>query len=573
MVAKPSPSADNEQGPRPGWGLLVVGGVLIAGFVLHCLAVNYVSDDGFIAFQYVRNWVDGHGPVYNPGERVEGYNNFLWIVLLAGFQWALPAVKILTIAQVLGILFGALTILLALWFSRKASRGFWPFGVVGAAFLAAHPGLSAWATAGLETTLIAFLILLAAVLYVRALETQRNFSWVAVVLALAAMTRPDGAVIFAVISSHFFVVEWRRTGKPFSKRIWQWVLAFAVVYGSYFLWRYTYYGYLLPNTAYAKVGSGLEQYLRGWNYLWRYLQETGGSILLLPVCLLLFHRKRKLWQDCFALLLGVHWLFIIYVGGDGLAFFRFPSYSAPLFYLLAQEGLAQLYHRIRNALPAPAARWIAIPSGALVVLMLAWTARYTIRPLVLPERSRWYEPQSELRFPGLGSDHAYRWFDNYFVDRLATAARWLENNSPPGAVIASTPAGSIAYHMNRKVIDMLGLTDIHIAHAPGTFRGRAGLGRAGHEKGDGKYVLSREPDYILMGNVAVLPFPLDERRMEEKLVLKSEHELWALPEFHQRYELVCVRLANSGLFQYFTFYRKKTVAVSGGKTEARGGER
>jgi hypothetical protein len=45
-------------------------------------------------------------------------------------------------------------------------------------------------------------------------------------------------------------------------------------------------------------------------------------------------------------------------------------------------------------------------------------------------------------------------------------------------------------------------------------------------------------------------------------VLKSEHELWDIPEFHRRYELVSVRLSNEGLFQYFTFFRKKPGVVS-----------
>jgi hypothetical protein len=106
---------------------------------------------------------------------------------------------------------------------------------------------------------------------------------------------------------------------------------------------------------------------------------------------------------------------------------------------------------------------------------------------------------------------------------------------------------------------MLGLNDVHIAH---TKSDSLGFGRAGHEKGDGKYVLSRSPDYILMGNVAVLPFPLDKNSMAEKLILKSEHELWDDPEFHNKYELQCVRLADSGLFQYFTFFKKKELANS-----------
>ena len=145
-----------------------------------------------------------------------------------------------------------------------------------------------------------------------------------------------------------------------------------------------------------------------------------------------------------------------------------------------------------------------------------------------PSQYQWYEPQSQLAFPGVGSDHHYAWFDNYFVDRLAIAAKWLDTHALPQAVVASTPAGSIAYHMNLRVIDMLGLNDAHIGH---TSTADLGKGRAGHEKGDGKYVLSRSPDYILMGNVAVLPYPVDKERMAKKLVRKSEHELWAEPRF------------------------------------------
>ena len=103
---------------------------------------------------------------------------------------------------------------------------------------------------------------------------------------------------------------------------------------------------------------------------------------------------------------------------------------------------------------------------------------------------------------------------------------------------------------------MLGLNDVHIAH---TVPPKMGGGRAGHEKGDGKYVLSRSPDYILLGNVAVLPFPLDENSMKGKLIRRSEKEIWAQPEFHKNYQLQCVRLADSGPFQYFTFYQKKSL--------------
>lgn len=58
-----------------------------------------------------------------------------------------------------------------------------------------------------------------------------------------------------------------------------------------------------------------------------------------------------------------------------------------------------------------------------------------------------------------------------------------------------------------------------------------------------------QPDYILMGNVAVLPNPVDKERMAKKLVRKSEHELWAEPRFHDTYELVCFPLSDIGVFR------------------------
>ena len=540
--------------------LILLGSVLLlAVYVGHCLAVNYISDDGFISFRYVRNWVRGDGIVYNPGERVEGYAGFTWIAMLAGLRLLLPGVELLRIAQVLGILFGALTILLMVQFSWKVHDGPRPLILVGPAFLAVHGSFVAWSTAGLETPLFVFLLFAAACSYAQFLRTDRGLFASALLFALAAMTRPDGGLLWFVTTLHLLIFEWRRTGQLISKRVLLWGLAFSGVYGTYFIWRYSYYGYLLPNTAYAKVGAGIHQFYRGARYLKNYLVGY-GLLVFLPPFVLLLRRKREAWRDYFALLVAVHWIYIIYVGGDGLSFFRFVTFTAPLLYLLVQEGFAALFEWVSKA------RWLGAwgfraVAAAILLVSLAYTARQTFKPVLFPASVRWYEPQSELHFPGLGTDHSYKWFDNYFVDRLATAAHWLERNAPPNSVVASTPAGAIGYYTNLRVIDMLGLNDIHIAHSQDTLGGAAGLGRAGHEKGDGRYVLSRSPEFILMGNVAVLPFPLDETRMEGKLVLKSEHEIWNEPSFHRDYEFVCVRLADSGVFQYFSFYKKKGLAL------------
>jgi arabinofuranosyltransferase len=385
------------------------------------------------------------------------------------------------------------------------------------------------------------------------MQTGTSLVYVPLLFALASLTRPDALLLFGLTTVHMVWREWRIKREPPVRHLVIWALLFAAIYAPYYGWRFVYYGYPLPNTFYAKVGSGIDQYIRGARYLVDYLIVYGGFVFI-PSVWLLLRQAREEWRQYFALLTAGYLVYLVYVGGDGLAFFRFVVYIVPILYLLVQDGFADLYHRATR-LWAPPNRWqLNCLSAVVIVVSLGFTMRQSVLPLLMPDRYRWYEPHSQLFFPGLESDHSYVWFDNYFVDRLAHAGRWLDAHASSEAIVASTPAGSIAYHMNLRVIDMLGLNDLHIAHSDNRDLGK---GRAGHEKGDGKYVLSRSPDYILMGNVAVLPYPVNKDLMAKKLVRKSEHEIWSDPAFHDRYELVCIRLSESGIFRYFTFFKKK----------------
>ena len=64
----------------------------------------YTVDDAFISFRYVRNLLDGHGLVFNPGERVEGYSNFLWVMVLAALGKFFPNIPL--VAKILGVVSG-----------------------------------------------------------------------------------------------------------------------------------------------------------------------------------------------------------------------------------------------------------------------------------------------------------------------------------------------------------------------------------------------------------------------------------------------------------------------------------
>ena len=57
--------------------------LLCVVYVVHTLLYNFLNDDAYISFRYAQN-LALHGELtYNLGERVEGYTNFLWTVLMA----------------------------------------------------------------------------------------------------------------------------------------------------------------------------------------------------------------------------------------------------------------------------------------------------------------------------------------------------------------------------------------------------------------------------------------------------------------------------------------------------------
>ena len=77
----------------------------------------FICDDAFISFRYVRNLIDGYGLVFNDGEYVEGYSNFLWVLELAAI-WKIFGVRPEVASLVLSILLTIGTFGAALSMSR-----------------------------------------------------------------------------------------------------------------------------------------------------------------------------------------------------------------------------------------------------------------------------------------------------------------------------------------------------------------------------------------------------------------------------------------------------------------------
>ncbi|OGP60363.1 MAG: hypothetical protein A2V67_09860 [Deltaproteobacteria bacterium RBG_13_61_14] len=313
---------------------------LLALHLLHLRYYFFLTDDAFISFRYLHNWIEGRGLVFNPGERVEGYTNFLWIVLLAPLarlNWAPEKA-----APVLSILSSLITLILVFFFPRLArqEKEMQPGWLLAPMFLALHRSFAVWATSGLETRLFTLLLFLGALFAFRTSQNvdRRDPLWAGLFFALAELCRPEAVLFFATASS--LVVGrrlWQRS-QPVKRSDLAGVVVFLAITAAHYLGRHWYYSQWLPNTFYAKVDQ--PWWSMGLYYLGMFVLEY-SYWLMLPLLVVFLSRALKQRNPVVGFLVGFplpYLAYIAYLGGDHFEY-RFLDPVLPFLALLLQECL------------------------------------------------------------------------------------------------------------------------------------------------------------------------------------------------------------------------------------------
>lgn len=465
---------------------------IAAGAALHAatFAGAGPADDDFIAYRYARNLAEGLGPVFNPGERVEGFSAPGWMLAVA------LAVRAGASAAGFSSIVSALACALAAWsigriWSRRhpGDPSFAP-----ALLVAASPAIAWHAAQGLGTVPVAALVAAGLDRWDRALRGGRGTLGASLLLGMAALVRNE-AVLFVL---PFAAVEARR------RRFGAAAAALAPI-AAWQAVRVAYYGDWLPNTYAAKKLPFLEDLGRGLQYL-ALSNATIGIAVALALAVVALVRRRDRAPDvvlrsaCAGAL--AYAAFVVYAGGDFEPLARFFVPILPVALLLACEGA----HALSGGSPRIAAAALAAALG--------------------------FEQIAQRERAGLRESHELS------EVRWARMGREVARRVPPGTRVALSPIGAFGYESRLPLIDVLGLTNREVASAPPDLS----IGVKGHHRHDGGWVLSREPEMIVLGNGWLRT---DASGVPTLVANPWESSLLSHPAFARDYEALAIDVEGS----------------------------
>lgn len=443
---------------------------------------RFILDDAFISFRYAYNLAHGYGLVWNIGERVEGYTNFLWTMIMTIpmiFNWE---------PILFSYLVGIGLFVLSLWFTYKTAlliSNSQKLAFFSMFFLGTCYSFSAYATSGLETQLQACLSVVVTLLILKVilkgLWQPKYLLGISFLSALAMLTRLDSVVILVVpyLVAGFYLFKAQTDALTKAKRLAFLCLPAAIILGLWFVWKIWFYGDILPNTFYAKAISQAS-FIRGLYYVYLFF----FSYLLIPFIFLFLTFSRKIIRAKGLLVVSLQtilwFLYVVKVGGDYMEF-RFIVPILPLFFIIV-SSLIFSFVKSREV------------KVALVLLIFVGSLHHFFT-FGLSSYTGSIETIRDLR---QSDDWGKNWPKIELGKLLGKA---FNNNSD--IKISVTAAGAVPYYSRLTTTDMFGLNDKWVARHGVRLKQKKGQEFLGPMPGRVRFATL---DYLLRRKVNFLTF-------------------------------------------------------------------
>jgi hypothetical protein len=460
-----------------------------SSFVVDGQRYFVLFDDAMISMQYARNLAHGAGLVWNAGAPpVEGYSNPLWVLIMAGFhllplqsaQMSLP-IQIFSGLLLLG------NLILVKKLADEMTGEAAVVSLVAVLLTAFYYPINNWGLLGNEVALLTPCVTGAVFLAISNLRRERLSRGLYILLGLSLLIRVDAIVPAAIIWLFLVLVDRRNRRRHL---VWGSVWIGGVLLASS-LFRWLYYGDLLPNTYYLKMTGYpiLLRVARGLYVMFQFMWHLNWVLLLFPLVLFVVDRDKGT-----GLLAGVFLaqiLYSVYVGGDGWedrgGSNRFVTIAMPLFFVLFSIAVDRLRRGVVSSLGRLGGRSSARKASVAAMGIFACVSLLNFNVLIYPSDLKYLFLQTRSVFIGGNV-------------RNVRIANYLKSVTTEQAQVAVVAAGGIPYFSDRFSIDLLGKNDSKIAREPvGTPQDYTWIDfRPGHMKWDYAYSIGElKPDVVV----------------------------------------------------------------------------
>ncbi len=423
--------------------------VLLAGYLLVAIVIwltvmsEFRLDDSFITYRYSRNFAQGIGLVYNPGDNVLSTTAPLYAMLLGALSLIIPDFHFL------GSLIGTLSIGFGGWliYNLLPRRIAEPIRVWGGLVYVLSSPL--WLALGMETAFWIALVL-AAVWLVQ--ETRWGGAGFAI--GIAALARPDAALPAGLLGLTLIfqsVNSLGTTAKGWWRPVVYFTIALLIPLALFGIWAYATYGSPFPVTLSAKsaqavlgiTGMGVDVTVwEGLRLILRSLMQQSSLYIALAL-LVLFGLANK-FNRSLTIIVGWGGLHLLAYILLKVAPYRW--YYAPLVpgaVLLAALGLDYLAQR----LTVRGMRFASALVGAIAVFpLIAQLSSFS----VISQRIQ-FGGDVDVMLP-IVDWKAYR-----------ETGEWLDANTRSDATVGVAEVGQIGFYARRYMTDYLGLLQPDVA--------------------------------------------------------------------------------------------------------------
>ena len=402
--------------------LLLIMGV----YAWYC--INFTEapfEDAAILMRYAGHFAHGHGIVWNIGEKpVDGATDFLFMIII-GLQVKLGlglefAVHISTfIAHIL-------TILLVWHTQRTLFKVNNAVAFLTTLYLAVGPALSYIA----EYFGTPFFALFAALSWYCVLQLitgeikSRTALSFALLSLVTSLIRPEGVILTALMLVTIVVIKGWKTSLIV---IYYYTGIFLLLGGSYFIWRWNYFGYPLPNPFYKKGGFHPIALFSSQFFVFKM------CLPVLPVFLYGLYNKGARKTAIALLIPAVGFAFAFLFLSEEMNFGGRFQYAILPMVLMAWPVL--IWNRIPS-IKFPGETWLAVLKLSFFIILAA---------LVI------FSQYKRARY-------------EYFQDGRYKVARILADYADKHYTLATSEAGLLPLYSGWRTLDTWGLNDQWIAH-------------------------------------------------------------------------------------------------------------